>query len=128
MIKTMKERFVLNAAVFAAVFSVSLGFTPVGVPEARAQSKSCYRTFYTSGVELQVCNNTFGASGAYIVRNTSNADRHVCWTLVYRDGSQNEGCKANLRARSEATSGCYNCNTQHKGGVVEVIWRRNDVK
>jgi len=119
---------ILAAALTATAIPASVGLLPGTASEANAQSYSCYRTFYTSGVEMDVCNNTSGKSGVYLVRNTSNVDRYVCWTLVFRDGSEQQGCKITLRARTEERSSCYSCNTQHRGGVVNVVWRKNETK
>jgi len=92
------------------------------------QKYDCYTRFYTDAypdVSIYTCNRKSGSSGVYVVSNLTGRDLHVCWTLVFNDGSESKGCKSRLRAGEESASSCYSCNTGNKG-VRDVIWHRID--
>jgi len=92
------------------------------------QKYDCYTRFYTNAhpdVSIYTCNRKSGSSGVYVLSNKTGRDLHVCWTLVFNDGSESKGCKSRLRAGDESASSCYSCNTGNKG-VRDVIWHRID--
>lgn len=98
------------------------------IKDAHADDDFCYTTFWPSSgrvVEIEACERGGGSSSGYtILRNNTNQTINVCWTLQFGDGSTDSGCNSRLRAGAERKASCYNCNRQHRGGVVDVSWTR----
>lgn len=125
--KTGSRRFFFSALTLAVVLA-GAGYT-TGIPvasEARAQPSSCYRTFWPNGraVEMEACEYEGGGSGYTILRNNTNRDMSVCWTLHFNNGRSSRACKLVVRSREESKGSCYLCSHKNSGGLVNITWRK----
>lgn len=121
------SRRVLLPALTAAL-AIGSGAYVTGIPvasKAQAQSSSCYATYWPNGraVEIEGCEYTDGGSGYTILRNNTDRDMSVCWTLHYGNGRSAKGCNFRVRAHQEAKSSCHQCSHKNGGGLVDVTWR-----
>lgn len=102
------------------------------IKEARAADGACYATYWPSSgrvVEIETCERGGGSTSGYtILRNNTNQAINVCWKLHFGDGSTDKGCNSRLRVGAERSASCYNCNRQHRGGVVDVTWTRLEAR
>lgn len=112
-------------AAAATALPIAAGMPPAAAAAPAAQGSECYRTFWPSGhqVEISACEYGGGSTSGYtVLRNRTNRDMYVCWTLHYGNGREFKGCNFRVRPGDEARSSCYSCN-RRQGGLKDVTWR-----